>query len=167
MVSMLKPLIKEKNMTTQVLGTKSLRDEAAEAMSEFLKIATPQQLTEFVGHLEQNKIFKSRDMNEIKNHMKAYFTIKVIRMLGIKRYEIRNIRQKIVLDVHEDTGSIYLYSNTRAAEDKDTLYAKIYDLHKEQLLELVSKHEAKSLVPNGFSFSPSAIQPIEPELVYQ
>lgn len=116
-----------------------MNKEEKTMLVDFLMTATPKKLSTYIELLEEKLSKKC----EFKTSIKSLFVSRTFSLLKVKRYVINNRRQKIVLDVHE--GSIYLYANTKASENKDSLFEKVYDLYKDKLLEMVEQLEIKPL----------------------
>jgi hypothetical protein len=107
-------------------------------IQNFLNEATARQLYTFIELMEQEKSFKNC---EFKASIKHLFVVMAFEKLKVKKYVINNRRQKIKLDIEDAPSSIYFCANTKAWENKDALYEKVYEMYKETLFQLLERHD--------------------------
>jgi hypothetical protein len=106
---------------------------------------TPRKVTQFIEMLSQDKQFD--DEKDFIDGMKFYFISKVFIKLDIRVRIFESGHYKFItaLDLCPVTGKPFVFISKKDSKNMNAAYAKLYDLHKDLLLELVEKHDAKLL----------------------
>lgn len=109
---------------------------------EFLETATAKMMSDFVYHLETEEVFQKRQ--DCIRFIKIATFLKMESELGIYRHTWRAKNSKrypteFLLDSR--SGVITLFVCVRDSRDLNSMYARLYDEHKDQLLQWIDDQQ--------------------------
>jgi hypothetical protein len=104
--------------------------------------ASPKKMVEFIGVLEQEQ---EHDFSDVANIMKRVTFLKFLNVLDVPSHTFRctQKRYKTYLHINAAINDISLWISKKDSQNLDDMYLRLYDMHRDELLDLVEKHDSK------------------------